>query len=48
MMKKHGFWPITPPPVAVASSPLKIARSAVKGLIAPLRKPTTQQYFVKL
>jgi len=45
--ERLGFTPITPPAAAVAAGQVKIAKSAAKALLAPVRKRTTQLYFVK-
>jgi SAM-dependent methyltransferase len=43
--ERLGFKAITPPAAAVACHQAKIAKSAAKGLLAPIRRPTTQLYF---
>lgn len=45
--QRLGFTAITPPVATVACGPAKIAKSVAKGLLAPIRKPTTQLYFLK-
>ncbi len=45
--KRLGFTVISPPVAAVACGKVKIAKSTAKGLLAPIRKQTTQLYFLK-
>jgi 2-polyprenyl-3-methyl-5-hydroxy-6-metoxy-1,4-benzoquinol methylase len=47
MAERCGFRAVTPPPFWVTTSWGKALKSCARNLVAPLRKPTTQLYFLR-
>jgi SAM-dependent methyltransferase len=43
-----GFEPIRKPVACVTAAPARLAKSAIKRMVSPVLKPTTQRYFRKL